>query len=69
MAQMLFFFNKEGNMLEQDLQNQVKPNLYEWNLSGILGLVLFTILINDLPDTLFSTCKLFADDTKINKNV
>ena len=32
---------------------------------SILGPVLFTIFINDLPDTLSSSCKIFADDTKI----
>jgi hypothetical protein len=32
---------------------------------SILGPILFTIFINDLPDSLISTCKIFADDTKI----
>ena len=32
---------------------------------SILGPILFTIFINDLPDTIESTCKIFADDTKI----
>ena len=32
---------------------------------SILGPVLFTIFINDLPDNIKSTCKIFADDTKI----
>ena len=32
---------------------------------SILGPVLFIILINDLPDVVESTCKIFADDTKI----
>ena len=32
---------------------------------SILGPVLFTIFINDLPDNIESTCKVFADDTKI----
>ena len=32
---------------------------------SILGPVLFTIFINDLPDEVLSTCKIFADDTKI----
>ena len=31
---------------------------------SILGPVLFTIFINDLPDCLQSICKIFADDTK-----
>ena len=32
---------------------------------SILGPILFTIFINDLPDTIESTCKIFADDTKL----
>ena len=32
---------------------------------SILGPILFTIFINDLPDCIESTCKVFADDTKI----
>ena len=32
---------------------------------SILGPVLFTVFINDLPDSLHSICKIFADDTKI----
>eukprot|EP00745_Piridium_sociabile_P030076 TRINITY_DN49785_c0_g2_i5.p1 TRINITY_DN49785_c0_g2~~TRINITY_DN49785_c0_g2_i5.p1 ORF type:complete len:167 (+),score=21.68 TRINITY_DN49785_c0_g2_i5:150-650(+) len=32
---------------------------------SILGPVLFTIYINDLHDCVKSTCKIFADDTKI----
>ena len=32
---------------------------------SILGPILFTIFINDLPDGIISTCKIFADDTKI----
>jgi len=32
---------------------------------SILGPVLFTVFINDLPECMESTCKIFADDTKI----
>ena len=32
---------------------------------SILGPILFTIFINDLPDNVSSYCKVFADDTKI----
>ena len=35
---------------------------------SILGPVLFTVFINDLPETLSSTCHIFADDTKIYNN-
>ena len=32
---------------------------------SILGPILFTIFINDLPDCVSSCCKIFADDTKL----
>ena len=34
-------------------------------LGGVLGLILFIIVINDLPDVVSSTAKIFADDTKM----
>lgn len=35
---------------------------------SILGPVLFTIFINDLPNYVKSYCKIFADDTKIEED-
>ena len=35
---------------------------------SILGPILFTVFINDLPDKISSICKVFADDTKIYNN-
>ena len=32
---------------------------------SVLGPILFVIFINDLPDQIRSTVKIFADDTKI----
>lgn len=32
---------------------------------SVLGPILFTIFVNDLPDSVESICKIFADDTKI----
>ena len=36
---------------------------------SVLGPVLFIIYINDLPDTLLSMCKIFADDTKVYRSI
>ena len=36
---------------------------------SVLGPILFTIYINSLPDILYNTSKLFADDTKIYSTV
>ena len=36
---------------------------------SVLGPVLFTIFINDLPDNINVHCKIFADDTKIYDKV
>ena len=32
---------------------------------SILGPILFTLFINDLPENIYSQCKIFADDTKL----
>ena len=36
---------------------------------SVLGPTLFVIYINDLPDVVESACKLFADDTKLYRQV
>ena len=32
---------------------------------SVLGPILFVIYINDMPEVISNSCKLFADDTKI----
>ena len=35
---------------------------------SILGPILFTLFINDMPNQLLSVCKIFVDDTKLFGN-
>ena len=59
-------------LLDRKRRVVVNDKLSSWSLvlSGIpqgrvLGPILYVIFINDLPDLIRSTVKLFADDTKI----
>ena len=59
-------------LLDRKQHVVVNGKLSSWSLvlSGIpqgsvLGPILFVIFINDLPDLIRSTVKIFADDTKI----
>ena len=36
---------------------------------SVLGSLLFLIYINDLPDSLKSICKIFADDTSLHSKI
>ena len=46
-------------------ESKLTPDLSGIPQGSVLGPILFAIYINDLPDTITSTVKLFADDTKI----
>ena len=63
-------------LLNRKQRVRVMNNYSEWApvTSGIqqgcvLGLILFVIYINDLPDNLKSECYMFADDTKVFKDI
>ena len=77
-------YGVEGNLLKllenylTDRQQRVvlngqtpsSQNFYTGVPQGsVLGPLLFLIYINDLPDGLTSTCKIFADDTSLFSKV
>ena len=46
-------------------QSNEAPVLSGIPQGSVLGPILFTLFINDLPDSVTSLCKIFADDTKL----
>ena len=36
---------------------------------SVLGPVLFVVFINDMPNNVLSTCNMFADDTKVYREI
>ena len=42
---------------------------YEWHTSGKRGPLLFLIYINDLPHGITSTIYMYADDTKLYREI
>ena len=66
-----------GNFLSNRLQRVIINGCTsKWSkvLSGIpqgsiLGLILFIIFVNDLPEVINGLCKLFADDCKVYSEV
>ena len=55
---------------------QIRGSYSEWspvisgvNQGSILGPIMFPIYVNDIPNILTPTTKLFADDTKIYRQI
>ena len=60
-----FLFERKQRVVLNESYSNWTPVTSGIPQGSVLGPILFTIYINDLPDTLINTTKLFADDTKI----
>ena len=56
-------------MVLNKTESSWKPVISGIPQGSVLGPVLFFIYINDLPDHVKSSCKIFADDTKVYSKV
>eukprot|EP00745_Piridium_sociabile_P038460 TRINITY_DN70234_c0_g2_i1.p1 TRINITY_DN70234_c0_g2~~TRINITY_DN70234_c0_g2_i1.p1 ORF type:complete len:166 (+),score=9.79 TRINITY_DN70234_c0_g2_i1:36-533(+) len=66
----IFFLRNRRQVIFQDsVLSSLRPVKYGVPQGSVLGPILFSIYINDLPLHISSSCELFADDTTIhNKN-
>jgi hypothetical protein len=60
-----FLKNRNQIVVIKDTHSETKPVTSGIPQGSVLGPILFIVFINDLPDTVESNLKIFADDTKI----
>ena len=64
-----FLKNRKQRVVSNKTESSWKPVVSGVPQGSVLGPVLFLIYINDLPDHIKSSCKIFADDTKVYSKV
>ena len=64
-----FLSNRKQRVVIGDVVSEWKPVTSGVPQGSVLGPLLFVIYINDLPEICRSTCKLYADDTKLMSSV
>ena len=60
-----FLSNRKQRVKVADSVSRCAPVKSGVPQGSVMGPILFVLFINDMPNTLMNTCKLFADDTKI----
>ena len=60
-----FLTNRTQKVIVGEGESKSSPVISGIPQGSILGPILFTIYINDLPDCISGPCKIFADDTKL----
>lgn len=64
-----FLTNRKQRVLIRGSYSDWSPVISGVPRDSILGPVMFLVYVNDIPDIITSTAKLFADDTKIHQQI
>ena len=64
-----FLLNRKQRVRVMNSYSEWAPVTSDIPQGSVLGPILFVIYINDLPDNLKSECYMFADDTKVFKDI